>query len=91
MHRLKNMTDISGLLTQYTWDSNKDYVIEESKSNGDLLQVRKFEFQSGIGMTSKTAPNGYRIDYQYDPAGRLKQTSDSQGILQKFKYNYSNK
>lgn len=89
--RLKNMTDISGLLTQYTWDSNKDYVIEESKSNGDLLQVRKFEFQSGIGMTSKTAPNGYRIDYQYDPAGRLKQTSDSQGILQKFKYNYSNK
>lgn len=34
------------------------------------------------------APNGYETTYNYDNEGRLVETRDPQGILQKYQYNY---
>lgn len=36
-------------------------------------------------------PNGYGINYNYDSNGRLIDTRDAFGILQKYNYNYKNK
>lgn len=36
-------------------------------------------------------PNGYIVNYGYDSFGRLAETKDASGILQKYSYNYKNK
>jgi YD repeat-containing protein len=53
------------------------------------VQVTSYTYESLVGMTSQTDPNGRTVYYEYDAFGRLKLTrKDDQSIVQKVDYHY---
>ena len=52
-------------------------------------QVETYTYDSGVGMTSQTDPNGLTTYYEYDGLGRLRVVRDHEGsILKRYDYHY---
>ncbi|MBQ6750729.1 MAG: RHS repeat protein [Bacteroidaceae bacterium] len=62
--------------------------IRAQLANSGFL-VTTYTYDSLVGMTSQTLPNGQTTTYVYDTSGRLTQVLDNNGnILQKYTYHY---
>lgn len=52
-------------------------------------QATVYTYKSLVGITSQTAPNGMRIYYEYDSAGRLMSIKDTNGhTVKQYQYHY---
>ena len=61
----------------------------ELRSNLPNALITTMEYKSGVGLSSKTSPNGLTMYYEYDDFGRLKYIKDRAGnILKKNEYAY---
>lgn len=94
------LTDIGSLANDIITKSNQDVdaVTEKSLlaaldsfknlSNFKNFQITTYTYDSLIGITTVTPPNGLRLMYKYDDNNQLKQVVDVNGnIVEDYKYN----
>lgn len=64
-------------------------LIDEVRLHPAGAQMTTYTYDVGVGVTSKTDPNGITSYFQYDEFNRLKVIKDNQGnIVKRYKYNY---
>jgi YD repeat-containing protein len=69
--------------------AGSDLVLLRSQPSLINCQLSTFTYDPLVGMTSSTDPNGIRITYVYDAAGRLDHVKDKdENIVRKMEYRY---
>ena len=53
--------------------------------------VTAYEYSPWGTVSRIIKPNGLRVEYVYDTYGRLKETKENGGVIQRYSYNYKNK
>ena len=67
--------------------SASDISTMRTKINAAGGHITTYTYNPLVGMTSQTLPNGHKTTYDYKN-GRLEKVSDSQGVIQKYQYNF---
>lgn len=75
---LENMVEVPAGLIAST---------HSSLANNNLM-VTAYEYSPWLTVSRIISPNGYAVDYSYDDHGRLVRKNDTDGVIQKYEYNY---
>ncbi len=62
--------------------------LDNIRSSLSNALVTTYTYTPSIGITTETAPNGYKKTYSYDVMGRLSQIADTNGTVETYQYQY---
>ena len=62
--------------------------LDNIRSSLSNALVTTYTYAPSVGITTETAPNGYKKTYSYDVMGRLSQIADTNGTVETYQYQY---
>lgn len=62
--------------------------LDNIRSSLSNALVTTYTYAPSVGITTETAPNGYKKAYSYDVMGRLSQIADTNGTVETYQYQY---
>lgn len=62
--------------------------LDNIRSSLSNALVTTYTYAPSVGITTETAPNGYKKTYPYDVMGRLSQIADTNGTVETYQYQY---